>query len=61
MRDWTIHLLYEFAKIRLDVSLRAKYGSAKVDIMAVHRILVREDTFGGRPLGWSTRPTTRAP
>ena len=47
MRDWTIHLLYEFAKIRLDVSLRAKYGSAKVGIMAVARILVRERT----PLG----------
>ena len=47
MMDWTIHLVYEFAQIRLDVSLRAMYGSAKVGIMAVARILVRERT----PLG----------
>ena len=47
MRDWAIHLVYEFAKIRLDVSQREKYASAKVGIMAVARILVRDRTVLG--------------
>ena len=52
MRDWTIQLGYELAKIRLDVSMRAKYDSAKVGIMVVGRILVRKTThLGGRPSG----------
>ena len=53
MRDWTIHLEYEFAQIRLDVSLRAMF-SAKVGIMAVSQDFGSgEDTFGGRPRGGS--------
>ena len=39
--------MYEFAKIRLDVTLIAKYGSVKVGTMAVARILVRERTLFG--------------